>query len=690
MYDFLLSPDSYFDFKLSDDAVEFIRDYSQYELFYIDTNKSLYSTGGTIPQNQYKSKYISLTGYDNGFLPNILPTQYSGVITANSPYSYNFSGDNTWAYISNDQTSDYPGFSGSKNLLIEFKPPIINNSDDGGYFVVFDSTGNTYIYTPFNYINSSSSGYGIYSNNSEFTDVYYSGDTISFFVNNNIMYLQKNGVTLNTLVNNNPSSDYKFECGFYSSVSGVTYTINDLMCYFQTCKYTGDTQNISGLTIPTTGITYTFGKTPFKLLPVTGTTNTYNYDINPKNAEIANKPYNQLLGGFYQGSFKLFDQPIQYFNGRYNKGWTVNQIITITVDNSELPKLNDLHNYGEYIVHQSEGILFYLGTRAENKFFELNPDTIDTLISNYGINDNIINDVSTQKIYQINTETNGNIFDKTDLFKNDTFTLNGEDYNGFYNITNNIYYSGRTSDTSAELNKIYDYSDIINNSFCIFLHKGKIGYRTIYKTDPCYSGEVLDPLVIDESSFQTINDDSYPEYEIRKIITKKFTIENIITTSPVINNNDLGERFLFITTVFERDLTYDTNCDISYGDDKKGTLKIYINGNIVFSYDKFTEPIPHELDVNPYLQEDVSFNISLGGGTQGLVQTVNPYGIEPPTKIIDKFFTSSFIGGVCTLQMYSIPLDITEIKKEFYKIKNEYNIYAPEGGRQVRIKTGGY
>ena len=76
-------------------------------------------------------------------------------------------------------------------------------------------------------------------------------------------------------------------------------------------------------------------------------------------------------------------------------------------------------------------------------------------------------------------------------------------------------------------------------------------------------------------------------------------------------------KFLHISSVFERDFAYDNKCALKYGDYKKGTFSIYINGFSVLRKHDFIEVIPHELDVEDKFQEGVPFNFSFGGNIQG-------------------------------------------------------------------------
>ena len=62
----------------------------------------------------------------------------------------------------------------------------------------------------------------------------------------------------------------------------------------------------------------------------------------------------------------------------------------------------------------------------------------------------------------------------------------------------------------------------------------------------------------------------------------------------------------------------------------------------------------HALNELEEKQEGVPFNISLGGGTQGLLETVMPDYMSEPTKefTLEKYFAGSFIGDLKSFKFY--------------------------------------
>lgn len=398
-------------------------------------------------------------------------------------------------------------------------------------------------------------------------------------------------------------------------------------------------------------ITYQYNEDDtFCLHPVSGyvTNIQYDYDTQPN--------FIQLNGGFFQGSFNYKNYPVEFMPNRFRLGWTINTTIKLPINNSLSGVLNDLNP-------DSTGFLFYIGTRAENKFIDSTDIEISFIEDSYDI-----------KFLDVNNE-----------YSHGYYELNGEKYFGFFNITNGIVYTGREyTDESVKLQKYRNFSDIINNAFGVRISEdGRIGYRSIYATDPCYTGTVIDAV-----SGVTTNDfvdysSECDNFTTKKIITKYFTIEESMTRNSVIDLYD--NRFLNVSVVFEREFPLNSDCLLKHSKFKMGSLKIYINGFRVFNNQNFVEVIPHPLNEKDELQEGVPFNISFGGGTQGLIESIP---IDSDKSIYDNlntFFGGTFTGGVKDFEMYSVPLYGVELWYIIDKKFNNIGINRIKGGRRIFI-----
>ena len=397
----------------------------------------------------------------------------------------------------------------------------------------------------------------------------------------------------------------------------------------------------------------------FCLHEVSGYTKNIKYNIENHNG------FNQLDGGFYQGAFKLFGYPVEFFPSRMRKGWTVNMLTHLPTGNTTGTTTGNTTGTTLNAIFNNPGFIFYLGTRADNKFSDLTNTEITILENDYSFN----------------------FLDTNNLYTNNYFLLNGSPYTGYFNYYEGIPYIGRTYNQTNSLRLDYNnkYKDILNNAFGIRITPdGKIGYRTIYGTDPCYTGQTQDVSGITNNSFI---DFSSPcdDFTVSKIITKYFTIEDSYTKLPVIDQTQT--KYLLVTVSFERDFSYNNPCQLKYGDYKKGTLSILLNGFSVYKNPNFTEIIPHELDVESKYQEGVPFNLSYGGGTQGLYEAVYLDNTKSISGVLEKFFAGTFEGGVKSIEMYSTPLYATEIRDLIKNNLLQYDLYSPKGGRRVFIKN---
>ena len=120
-----------------------------------------------------------------------------------------------------------------------------------------------------------------------------------------------------------------------------------------------------------TGSTYHIdsGDTRFFLSPVTGNTLEYIYPMSAVTDDEGNVEYLSFNGGFYQGFYKLHGFDYQTLPTKLDYGWTFNFKLRPRCDYETLPgTINHKHP-------ENEGMFFYMGTRAENKFWEYYPNS---------------------------------------------------------------------------------------------------------------------------------------------------------------------------------------------------------------------------------------------------------------------------------------------------------------------------
>jgi hypothetical protein len=149
------------------------------------------------------------------------------------------------------------------------------------------------------------------------------------------------------------------------------------------------------------------------------------------------------------------------------------------------------------------------------------------------------------------------------------------------------------------------------------------------------------------------------------------------------------------------------NLNQSWLDDTKlrmGRLKIYVNGKIFFKLEDIEEIIPRALSTDKEKQLGVPFNISWGGGTQGLrenltfsactaldgkyiqdpecfstelLNTTSLAGLQT-NILLEQNFAGTFEGGISQFRMYVEPLSAPEVKHNFLILKDTFNMLNPD------------
>lgn len=106
--------------------------------------------------------------------------------------------------------------------------------------------------------------------------------------------------------------------------------------------------------------------------------------------------------------------------------------------------------------------------------------------------------------------------------------------------------------------------------------------------------------------------------------------------------------------------------------ERKMRMNIYIDGYLKYVSKELPEFNFRELDDIYSKQEGVPFNISVGGGTQGLCDSVWLDYNRAFDKIlpIEKNFAGTFVGDIKSFKFYTCPLDYNEIKSNYLFEKN--------------------
>ena len=171
--------------------------------------------------------------------------------------------------------------------------------------------------------------------------------------------------------------------------------------------------------------------------------------------------------------------------------------------------------------------------------------------------------------------------------------------------------------------------DLIDNAIGFRIKDdGSIGYRLLTLSADCKSVEVIE------------------EYSVSGMVTSD-QWEHIVVKWV---NND----------------TYN-GCDLVEGKARRGKLKFYVNSMLIFSSQELDEFIGKRLDDLLEKQIGVAYNVSIGGGTQGLLESMTFDGQDNADLglIIEQNFAGTFIGSMATFNMYDSNLSWCEIKSVY-------------------------
>ena len=472
----------------------------------------------------------------------------------------------------------------------------------------------------------------------------------------------------------------------------------------------------------------------FKLHPVTGYTNSPNqrfsgnskdtlYNIVSKSGSTVGY-YNELYGGFYQGFYKLFGYDYEVFPERVNKGWTSELLLKPRLKEIYFPSsgqtyLNDVYS-------GNSGTFFFMGTRAENKYY-------------HPASGSPVSDTGYTRV------TSG----LTECIKTcacaDTGVTNSDCFKVYpQTATTQVHRTGSCgSYTESVPVKLQDPDDdLFSNALSIRFsgdpQNPRICVKYIKFTGDCITTGTCESTGVTYSS----------GYTIVETCSTNGIYDDCLYSGCTLTKD---ESWVMVSTVFERYVTLE-DCDLlnwgglgdvrelfypselngaSYnmimppqthsGDTKEelrsyielnrkwfedrikrlGILKIYVNGYLFMEIADFEEIIPHELNTEKEKQLGVPFNISIGGGTQGLRESLvfsgctnrdGPYIQDPelmPNQtlsgtslsglttdiIMEPTFGGTFMGGISQFRMYTEPLSSPQIQHNFRILKDKFNLY---------------
>jgi hypothetical protein len=421
--------------------------------------------------------------------------------------------------------------------------------------------------------------------------------------------------------------------------------------------------------------------------------------------------YNELYGGYFQGFYKLHGYDYEVFPERVNHGWTTELLLK--------PRQRDEFNLGqgEYYLNQiypeNSGTFFFFGTRSENKFFEPNDalsgcvktcgcaNTGETNSDCFGVfptptttDTHQSTDCGMQTIPIQNPETDPLM----DVYSNAmSLRFEGDPRNpkicvkyikmtgdcittGSCETTGITYQSGYTIQEICSVDGIYDNCNY-DDDLCITANTEErwVMVSCVFERNSGFNSE---EELLSEGGLGLIRECKYPS----EMVGQSYNIIAPPNTHP----GSEGEKLQNLVEINRKWL--------DEANKRMGTLKIYINGFQFMVIEDFEEIIPRELNTQKEKQIGVPFNISWGGGSFGLreslmfsgcpvsgetyvqqpnlmSETTLEGGLFSSSTIVEETFGGTFMGGISQFRMYVEPLDFTQIRHNYNILKDDYDLY---------------
>jgi hypothetical protein len=288
------------------------------------------------------------------------------------------------------------------------------------------------------------------------------------------------------------------------------------------------------------------------------------------------------------------------------------------------------------------GFFYYMGTRAENKFWNLfSGETGYTTSSGYPL--------------PPPKETE-------EVLDNNPFLV----YKGGC-----CCFTGITEVTTQQKDRNID---IVNNALGFRIKSdGSIGYRTLGISGVCSAVTATTVVNCDSQCGCGCNSDTGDTKVTATTVTEKYITGVTITEEYSLSGMVKDNQWAHIGIRFRAYEEYD-DCELNNIPRRLGSLDIFIDGYLKWTVDNFDEFLFKELDEYREKQEGVPFNYSWGGGTQGLIETntVNGPDVKDENLIIQENFAGTFEGDVATFKMYGCALDITLIRYDYNKTKSRF------------------
>lgn len=400
----------------------------------------------------------------------------------------------------------------------------------------------------------------------------------------------------------------------------------------------------------------------------------------------------KLNGGFYQGFFKIYDKKYQTLPHKLGSGWTMSVKLKKSEFENDKFTINKSHP-------QNKGMFLYIGTRAENKWFEYYSITLDKKVSPTRYSDAIeMSDNSINSGYIVEKEetpkepqdylssiysvdygedvikdkyVEDGYIEKDEFIRGDEHIVT-KDGIGFnqpnmikFESNNKFLFFNRTKEGFTtcnwdEENKLtfYDIKRPKLENYHTLFHRGCNG-MTVCGIDKLIDEknkeyDILKDLYDNALGFQIKDDGSIGyKYLVKDCTNGGYMIEELFSNEGVIENDKWCDiKIRIVPKITKNKCAFNVNV-------KDGMyIYIYVNGRLKLKSKELPMINLRELDDLSEKQQGVPFNISLGGGTQGLCDVVNFNFMSLPKYLlpIEKEFCGSFIGYIKEFKFHSCNL----------------------------------
>lgn len=334
---------------------------------------------------------------------------------------------------------------------------------------------------------------------------------------------------------------------------------------------------------------------------------------------------------------------------------------------------------------------------VSNKY-SLNGAYNHTNFSNSKLKFNPKNENDTSDLYELMSDCeNERNVNKCTYFGDEYLEYDEDDNCDFDYVENDIDISDFTynTDEGFVIGKYEEYFET-DNKFLLF-DRTCDGFNVKNWKDGSVVRYVNEKYVFNDNLFLLMNR-TCTGYNVNNISSLKKAVKKEYNIYNDLYNNALAFRITDDGAIGYRYLVQDCDSDLPYkiieGYSKNGIInnnewtvihvkinahystmqiKFYVNGNLVFVSQELPKLNLRALNEIYDKQETVPFNISLGGGTQGLCDVILPnYMIEPYRVYpLEKNFAGTFIGYFKSFKIYNCDIEYLNIFNNFkYEIDN--------------------